>query len=85
MTEMSATICTELANRSGDGMEVTLRWSPANGRDGEGEVVICICDTREGADFGIPAEPHLALNVYYHPYAYKDFSTVDYRDSCLAA
>jgi len=31
-----------------------------------------VCDTREGSYFEIPAEPHLALEVFHHPYAYRD-------------
>ena len=52
---------------------------------GEDRAVVCVCDTREGAYFEIPTEPHLALDVNYHPFAYRDFSTVDYDDSRLAA
>jgi hypothetical protein len=85
MTELSTTTWTELAHRSGNGVDVTLVWSRADGPDGEDEVVIWVCDRREGAYFEIPAAPHLALDVYYHPYAYRRFSTVDYRDSRLAA
>ena len=74
----------ELAHRSGDGLDVTLLWCPANGQNDE-STVVCVCDTRDGAYFEIPTEPYLALEVYYHPFAYRDFSTVDYEDSRLAA
>jgi hypothetical protein len=74
----------ELAHRSGNGLDVTLLWSPANGQDDE-SIVVCVCDSRDGEYFEIAAEPHLALDVYYHPFAYRDFSTVYYRDSRLAA
>jgi hypothetical protein len=40
---------------------------------------------REGAYFEIPTAPQLALDVYYHPFCYRDLSTIDYRDSRLAA
>ena len=73
---------TELAHRSSAGIEVTLIW--VHGED-EGKAVVCVCDWREGAYFEIPAEAHLALEVYYHPFAYMDFSTFDYEDSRLAA
>jgi hypothetical protein len=63
-------------------MDVTLVWVRG---DREDSVVVCVCDRREGAYFEIPAEPCLALEVYYHPFAYRDFSTVDYEDSQLAA
>ena len=74
----------ELAHRTGDGLDVTLLWCPATGEDDEATVV-CVCDTRNGAYFEIATEPYLALDVYYHPFAYRDFSTVDYVDSRLAA
>ena len=64
-------------------MDVTLVWI----RDacGDGAAVVCVCDKREGAYFEIRAEPCLALDVYYHPFAYRNRSTVDYEDSRLAA
>jgi len=44
-----------------------------------------VCDYREGVYFEIPAEPYLALHVYNHPFAYRDFSSIDYQDDRLAA
>jgi len=74
----------ELAHRSGAGLDVTLLWCPANGPNDE-TIVVCVCDGRDGAYFEITAEPYLARDVYYHPFAYRDFSTVDYGDRRLAA
>ena len=82
MTKQSTTTRTELANRSSDGVEVTLLWSQSDGID---ELVVCVSDIRAGAYFEIPAEPGSALDVYYHPFAYREFSTLDYEDSRLAA
>jgi hypothetical protein len=73
---------TELAHRSNYGIDVTLTWVRHDDRD---EVRVCVCDPREGAYFEIPAAPHLALDVYYHPFAYREFSTVDYVDDRPAA
>jgi hypothetical protein len=73
---------TELAHRSSDGIDVTLIWMRG---DGDDKALVCVCDRREGAYFEIPAERYLALDVYYHPFAYRDFSTFDYDDSRLAA
>ena len=75
----------ELAHRSGQGLDVTLFWAPGRGEDDEDTVVVCVCDGREGVYFEIAVEPHLALDVFYHPFAYRDFSVVDYEDSRLAA
>jgi len=72
----------ENAHRSSEGFDVTLIWVQEGGGD---KAVVCVCDTREGAHFEIPTEPYLALDVYYHPFAYRDFSTVDYDDGRLAA
>jgi hypothetical protein len=82
VTELSTHLRTELAHRASEGIEVTLVWMQGNGED---RTVVCVCDMREGAYFEIPAEPHLALDVYYHPFAYTDFSAVHYEDSRLAA
>ena len=82
MTEMSTHTPAELAHRSSLGLDVTLIWV----RDGdEDRAVVCVRDTRDGAYFEIATKPYLALDVYYHPFAYRSFSTVDYGDSRLAA
>jgi hypothetical protein len=73
---------TELARRGGAGIDVTLVWVR---REGANEALVCVCDRQEGAYFEIPAQPYLALDVYYYPFAYRDFSTVDYEDRRLAA
>ena len=82
MTGFPTTSRTELAHRSSAGVDVTLMWVRREGYD---EVLVCVCDQREGAYFEIPTRPHLALDVYYHPFVYRDFSTIDYEDSRLAA
>jgi hypothetical protein len=82
MTTARTTTWRELAHRSGDGLDVTLLWARGDGAD---QALVCVSDHREGAYFEIPAEPYLALDVYYHPFAYRDFSTVEYEDSRLAA
>ncbi len=82
MAETVTTTRRELAHRSNDGLDVTLVWVREAGQD---EAVVCVCDWREGAYFEIPAEPYLALDVYRHPFAYRDFSSVDYQDGRMAA
>jgi len=82
MTARPTTTRIELAQRSNAGLDVTLIW--LRGR-GDGKTLVCVCDWLEGAYFEIPTEPYLALDVYYHPYAYRDFSAVDYEDIRLAA
>jgi hypothetical protein len=70
-------IRTELAHRLHAGIEVTLVW--VHGDRAE-EARVCVSDRREGAYFEIPAQPHLALDVYHHPFFYRDFSVVDVED-----
>ena len=82
MTRNPITIRTELAHRSGAGIDVTLLWVREAGED---RTLVCVCDQLEGVYFEIPTEPHSALDVYYHPYAFRGFSTLDYEDGRLAA
>jgi hypothetical protein len=82
MTSFSTRKRAELAHRASDGVDVTLIWVQG---DGEDKTVVCVSDRRTGAHFEIPTEPYLALDVYYHPFAYRDFRTVDYEDRRLAA
>jgi hypothetical protein len=84
MTTLLTHTRTELAHRSSHGIDVTLLWVQDGGRD-EDMLLVCVCDRREGAYFEIAAEPHLALEIYYHPFAYREFSTIDFEDSRLAA
>jgi len=81
MTKQSTTKRTELAHRTSDGLDVTLVWVHG---DGEDRVVVGVFDSREDAYFEIPAQRHLALEVYHHPFAYADFGTVVDDDSRLA-
>jgi hypothetical protein len=78
MTSVPTTTQTELAQRSSARIDVRLVWVDCGGAD---DVVVCVCDRREGVYSEIPAEPHLALDVYYHPFAYREFSTLDTLDS----
>ena len=82
MTKLSTHTHTELAQRSSDGLDVTLIWVQGDDVD---KAVVCVCDRREGAYFEIPTEAHLALDVYYHPFAYRDFSNVSSEMDRLVA
>jgi hypothetical protein len=73
MTQHSTTERTELAHRAGDGLEVTLVWIHGGGED---KTLVSVYDEREDTHFEIPAERHLALDVYNHPFAYRDFGTL---------
>jgi hypothetical protein len=81
MNATGLTTRTELARRSSAGTDVTLSWLRVGAEE---KVLVSVYDGTTGTYFEIPAEPYLALDVYYHPFAYRDFSTVDYQDARLA-
>jgi len=55
----------ELAHRSNGGVDVTLFWHP-----GTDALLVCVSDKRRGTYFEIHPERDLALDLFYHPYAY---------------
>lgn len=55
---------TELAERTGDGLEVSLWWDRLTGR------IWVDVHERSGRRWAVPAEPDEALDVFYHPFAY---------------
>ena len=70
----------ELAHRSSAGVDVTLYWHPALD-----ELIVSVSDERQGAHFEIRPQRYLALDAYYHPYAYADFEEVYERANRRAA
>jgi hypothetical protein len=70
----------ELGHRQNDGIDVMLFWRPA-----DDELTVCVFDQRCGAYFEIHPTPHLALDVFYHPYSYVPSNVVHYEDEPLAA
>jgi hypothetical protein len=80
MTKLSTPKRTVLARRTSDGLDVTLVW--VNGA-GEHATVVSVYDRRDATYFEIEAERHLELDVYYHPFAYRDFSTAGDEDGRL--
>ena len=82
MTALTREKRTELAHRSFDGMDVTLMW--VQGAEGD-KAVVCVRDECRAGYFEIATETYLALDVFYHPFAYRDFSTVGNEGSWLAA
>ncbi len=69
MTKQSTTQRTELAQRTSGGLEVTLLWVHGGGED---RTVVSVYDERKDSYLEIPAERNLALDVFYHPFAYRD-------------
>ena len=81
-TTRAADRWTELAHRCNDGIDVTLMWRRQRQAH---RVRVCVCDARDGAYFEVEPDPRLALDVFYHPYAYRGLSALDYADKRLAA
>jgi hypothetical protein len=55
----------DLAHRRGDGIDVTLWWSPDTG-----EVSVEVLHFASALAFELSVEPDRALEVFYHPFAY---------------
>ena len=77
---MSTSERRELAHRSGAGVDVTLYWDPSLD-----ELIVCVSDERHGAHFEIRPARYLALDVYYHPYAYAGIEDVYAKENRRAA
>ena len=66
---------TELDHRVSDGIDVRLLWSPE-----DGDVFVAVSDARTGDDFTIEvADRSRALDVFHHPYAYRDHARTSAR------
>jgi hypothetical protein len=63
----AASARTELAQRSSNGIDVYLLWSP-----GDDSLAVAVFDDA-GDSFELVVEPHEALEVFHHPYAYAAF------------
>lgn len=70
----------ELAQREGDGIEVTLYWRPERN-----DLMVCVSDQRRGAYFVVHPDADVALDAFYHPYSYLSDTDLQYEDARLAA
>jgi hypothetical protein len=64
---------TELAERTGDSVAVSLLWRREDNR-----LKVAVTDTTTGTEFELDAHPENALDVFYHPFAYAAFCGLDY-------
>jgi hypothetical protein len=55
----------ELANRTADGLAVSLLWSRSEDR-----LTVVVTDGKHGNVFELAARRDNALDVFYHPFAY---------------
>jgi hypothetical protein len=65
MTATAITERRELAQRTGDGIEVTLYWNEPTDR-----VTIVVFDLRSGEALEFEIDGKAALDAFNHPYAY---------------
>lgn len=56
----------ELDHRAGDGIEVSLLWSPESN-----ELAVLVVDTPGGEEFALEISAEEALDAFRHPYAYR--------------
>ena len=82
MAIRTGTTRTELDHRSDDYADVALVWVTGDGID---ETVVCVHVKQEDTYFEIATEAYLALDVFTHPFAYRDFAIRASRDEQLAA
>jgi hypothetical protein len=64
---------TELAQRTGDSVAVSLLWRREDNR-----LKVTVSYTTTGEEFELDAHPENALDVFYHPFAYAAFRGLDY-------
>jgi hypothetical protein len=56
----------ELSRRTGDGIDVALMWNVRTNR-----VFVEVVDEGTSDSFRIRVDPSVALDAFYHPYAYQ--------------
>lgn len=64
----------ELNFRAGDGIEVSLLWSPESG-----QLAVVVVDQAGGEEFAMEVEPSEAAEVFKHPFAYLDKRQLEFR------
>jgi hypothetical protein len=62
---MYASTKIELANRRGDGIDVTLWWSPE-----DDSVAVEVLHFETESSFELAVDPARALDAFYHPFAF---------------
>lgn len=71
----------ELAHRSTDGLEVTLRWHSETN-----VVSVAVSDAKSGEEFDlVVGDGENALDVFHHPYAYAATRRVVHEDALPVA
>ena len=63
----------ELAQRTSDGLEVTLLWSKSRDR-----VKVAVADSKLGDEFEFDVAGANALSAFYHPFVFAASRGLDY-------
>ncbi len=64
----------ELNYRAGDGIEVSLLWSPESG-----QLAVVVVDEAIGEEFAMEVEPSEAMEVFHHPFAYAGKRHLEFK------
>jgi hypothetical protein len=64
----------ELNVRAGNGIEVSLLWSPESG-----QLAVVVVDEAIGEEFAMEVEPSEAMDVFNHPFAYADKRRLEFK------
>jgi hypothetical protein len=64
----------ELDYRAGDGIEVSLLWSPESG-----QLAVVVVDEARGEEFAMEVAPGEATEIFRHPYAYVARRPLEFR------
>jgi hypothetical protein len=78
-TEMAASTVVErreLAQRTGNGIEVTLLWTKSTN-----VVTIAVSDSHDGGEFAFEVDGSCALDAFNHPFAYAATRGVQTRQT----
>jgi hypothetical protein len=70
----------ELDFRAGEGIEVSLHWSPESG-----QLAVVVVDEIRGEEFAMEVEPYEAVDVFRHPFAYVSSRRLEFRRPLTSA
>src|SRR5947209_17560184 len=80
MTTSTATQRRELAQRTGDGIEVTLLWTESTN-----SVTLAVIDSHSAEELEFEVDAGCALDAFNHPYAYAAARRVRSADTTRVA
>ena len=72
---MNASLRVDLAHRKGDGIDVTLWWSPE-----DNSVAVEVLHFASESTFEVAVDRARALEAFYHPFAYAAHTSPELLD-----